>query len=82
MFHMIASFPGSCVGRHEPRNEANHMIDFKKSHQHNYVLVCVCVCVCVCVWEGEVLIVLQATTFAEGGGVWSRSNHQVVTTET
>ena len=46
MFHMIASFPGSCVGRHEPRNEANHMIDFKKSHQHNYVLVCVCVCVC------------------------------------
>ena len=79
MFHMIASFPGSCVGRHEPRNEANHMIDFKKFHQHNYVLMCMCVCV----WEGEVLIVLQATTFAERGRVWSCSNHQVVaTTET
>ena len=37
------------VGRHEPGNEANHMIDFKKSHQH------MCSCACVCVGgEGEV----------------------------
>ena len=31
---MIALFPGSCIGGHKPGNEANHMIDFKKSHQH------------------------------------------------
>ena len=31
------------VGRHVPGIEANHMVDFKKAHQH----MCSCACVCV-----------------------------------
>ena len=61
MYHSQAR----CVGGHEPGNEANHMIDFKKALQH----ICSCACVCVCVGGGSStsLIVLQATPFAERG---------------
>ena len=40
MYHMIALFPGLCVGGHKPGNKANH-----EKVLSTYVLVCMCVCV-------------------------------------